>query len=77
MYKALAGWVVNAFCWAHLRRRLLKSARDEHTPAAARWAENWRLRIHTLYELTAARRARPPPRRGPPPIRPCARTWPR
>ena len=57
VYKALAGWVVNAFCWDHLRRRLLKAARDEATVAAARWAENWRLRIHTLYELTAARRA--------------------
>ena len=60
VYKCLAGWVVNAFCWAHARRRLLKAARDEGTAAAARWAENWRLRIHTLYKFAAARRAAAP-----------------
>ena len=60
VYKCLDGWVVNAFCWAHQRRRILKAARDEATAEAARWAENWRVRIHTLYELAAARRAAAP-----------------
>jgi hypothetical protein len=56
VYQALAGWVVNAWCWAHLRRRFIKAARDEATAGVARWAENWRQRIRRLYDLHAARR---------------------
>ena len=60
VYKTLTGWVVNAWCWAHLRRRFLKAARDEATPGAARWAEHWRQRIRTLYKLDDARRQADP-----------------
>lgn len=52
----MAGWVIKAFCWAHLRRRFLKAARDGASTSVARWAEHGRLRVQTLYALTAARR---------------------
>ena len=60
VYKGLAGWVLNACCWAHQRRLFLKVARKQATPTVAHWAEQWRRRIHTLYTLAAARRQAAP-----------------
>ncbi len=55
-YKTVAGWVVAAYCWAHVRRHFLKAARDAACTSVSRWAETWRLRIGTLYQLDDARR---------------------
>ena len=63
VYKNLAGWVLNGWCWAHQRRHFIKVARTLATPAAAHWAEQWRRRIHTLYTLATERRQADPARR--------------
>jgi transposase len=54
-YKSLAGWVVQAFCWAHIRRKFVKLARTTPSVEERRWAEGWRQRIATLYERERAR----------------------
>ncbi len=51
-----AGFVVSAYCWAHIRRRFLKAALTRPSPAVRRWAETWRKRIATLYRLDEVRR---------------------
>jgi transposase len=58
VYQRLArlGWIVGAYCWAHVRRKFLEAARSEPTAAVARWAEDWRRQIATLYDLDRARR---------------------
>ena len=58
VYKTLArlGWVVAAYCWAHVRRKFVEAARTEDAPAVTRWAEHWRQLIATLYALAHARR---------------------
>ena len=58
VYKALAriGWVVNAHCWAHIRRKFLEAACSAPTLAVTRWAEHWRQQIASLYALDQARR---------------------
>ena|GEM_PF-5463575 len=48
---AAAGFVVSAYCWAHVRRRFLKAAITRPSPAVRHWAETWRQRIATLYHF--------------------------
>jgi transposase len=55
-YKSLAGWIVSAYCWAHLRRRFVHAALTAQRAEVRRWAEAWRQRIATLYQLDADRR---------------------
>jgi hypothetical protein len=58
VYQALGEGILSLFCWAHLRRHFLKAARGY--PSLQPWAEGWRERIATLYQLHQARQALPP-----------------
>ena len=55
VYKGMAGWVLNAWCWAHQRRLFLKMARKQATPAQWESADK-RLRAHVdRMQATATR----------------------
>ena len=51
-------WIIQAFCWAHLRRRFrdLGKVRPEFRP----WVEAWRLRIVLLNQFHRERRRAEP-----------------
>jgi transposase len=57
-YSRLAGWIRQALCWAHQRRRFRDVGRAH--PAQAPWAEAWRLLIVRLYALHRTRRQAQP-----------------
>lgn len=59
-YKCLRGWILAAYCWAHLRRRFLQAALTQNSEPVRLWAEAWRRRFSTLYKLEQARRAAEP-----------------
>lgn len=57
-YTKLVGWIRQALCWAHQRRRFRDVGRAH--PALASWAEQWRMLIVRLYQLHRARRKAAP-----------------
>jgi transposase len=62
VYKTLArlGWVIAAYCWAHIRRKYVEAARTENSPVVSRWAEDWRQQIAILYAFNDTRRKAEP-----------------
>jgi hypothetical protein len=58
VYQALGESILSFFCWAHMRRHFLEAARGY--PQLRSWADEWRDRIATLYQLHGARQALSP-----------------
>lgn len=59
-YKALGPRIRRAYCWAHIRRRILEVARGYDQAHLEPWAEAWRKRIAKLYRLHDERWRAPP-----------------
>ncbi len=57
-YRAMFDGLLHAWCWAHIRRKVL--AAGEAVPALAAWSQAWIARIARLYALHAARAAARP-----------------
>ena len=59
-YKALGSRVRQAYCWAHIRRRILDVARGYDAEHLLPWAKGWKRRIAQLYRLHDERWRAPP-----------------
>jgi transposase/FtsZ-binding cell division protein ZapB len=62
VYQALGEGIQSFFCWAHLRRCFLETARGY--PQLEGWTDQWQDRIATLYRLHKTRQGLPPATSG-------------